>query len=41
MNQLNDMATNDPGLAANVLLAAAHLAHDEMTQIEDPRSLSV
>lgn len=38
LNQINDLVAKDPALIAQVLIAANHLEHDEMTVIDDPRT---
>ena len=38
MAQVMDLVASDPGLCAQVLVAANHAEHDEMTAIEDPRA---
>jgi HD-like signal output (HDOD) protein/DNA-binding NarL/FixJ family response regulator len=38
LNQINDLVAKDPALIAQVLIAANHLDHDEMTVIDDPRT---
>lgn len=38
LNQINDLVAKDPALSAQVLIAANHLEHDEMTIIDDPRT---
>jgi len=37
LNQLIDLVSKDPWLTAQVLIAANHLEHDDMTSIEDVR----
>jgi CheY-like chemotaxis protein/HD-like signal output (HDOD) protein len=38
LNQVNDLVAKDPALVAQVIIAANHLEHDEMTSIDDPRT---
>lgn len=38
LNQINDLVAKDPALITQVLIAANHLDHDEMTVIDDPRT---
>lgn len=38
LNQINDLVAKDPALVTQVLIAANHLDHDEMTVIDDPRT---
>ncbi|MBK8478570.1 MAG: HDOD domain-containing protein [Opitutaceae bacterium] len=38
LNQINDLVAKDPSLVTQVLIAANHLDHDEMTVIDDPRT---
>lgn len=38
LNQINDLIAKDPALVTQVLIAANHLDHDEMTVIDDPRT---
>ncbi len=38
LNQINDLVAKDPALITQVLIAANHLEHDEMTVIDDPRT---
>ena len=38
LTQINDLVAQDPALATQVLIAANHLEHDEMTVIDDPRT---
>ena len=38
LNPINDLVARDPGLLTQVLIAANHLDHDEMTTIDDPRT---
>ncbi|MFT3828707.1 MAG: HDOD domain-containing protein [Opitutaceae bacterium] len=38
LNQINDLVAKDPALIAQVISAANHLQHDEMTVIDDPRT---
>lgn len=38
LNQINDLVAKDPALIAQVIIAANHLQHDEMTVIDDPRT---
>ena len=38
LTQINDLVAKDPALVMQVLVAANHLQHDEMTIIDDPRT---
>lgn len=38
LTQINDLVAKDPALITQVLVAANHLDHDEMTVIDDPRT---
>lgn len=38
LTQINDLVAKDPALVTQVLIAANHLQHDEMTVIDDPRN---
>ncbi len=38
LNQINDLVAKDPSLITQVIVAANHLQHDEMTVIDDPRT---
>ncbi len=38
LTQINDLVAKDPALVTQVLIAANHLQHDEMTVIDDPRT---
>ncbi len=38
LTQINDLVAKDPALVTQVLIAANHLEHDEMTVIDDPRT---
>ena len=38
LTQINDLIAKDPALITQVLIAANHLDHDEMTIIDDPRT---
>lgn len=38
LNQINDLVAKDPALITQVIIAANHLEHDEMTVIDDPRT---
>ena len=38
LTQINDLVAKDPALVTQVLIAANHLQHDEMTLIDDPRT---